>query len=62
MFTIKIYPPDLTIPVESVLPIATKADLLEAADIWGYTLPKSWRKDRIVQFMTHSLNHDPQYI
>ena len=31
MFTTKIYPPDLTIPFESVLPIATKADLLEAA-------------------------------
>ena len=62
MFTTKKYPPDLTIPFESVLPIATKADLLEAADIWGYTLPKSWRKDRIIQFMTDSLNEDPQYI
>lgn len=62
MFTTKKNPPDLTISFESVLPIATKADLLEAADIWGYTLPKSWRKDRIVQFMTDSLNEDPQYI
>lgn len=62
MFTTKIYPPDLTIPFESVLPIATKADLLEAADIWGYTLPKNWRKDRIIQFMTDSINEDPQYI
>lgn len=62
MFTTKKNPPDLTITFESVLPIATKADLLEAADIWGYTLPKSWRKDRIIQFMTDSLNEDPQYI
>lgn len=62
MFTTKKYPPDLTTPFESVLPIAPKADLLEAADIWGYTLPKSWRKDRIIQFMTDSLNEDPQYI
>lgn len=62
MFTTKKNPPDLTISFESVLPIATKADLLEAADIWGYTLPKSWRKDRIIQFMTDSLNEDPQYI
>ena len=29
-----------------------------AANIWGYDLPKSWRKDEIARSMAYGLKHD----
>ena len=62
MITTRIEPPILNVPLDTVLTVDTKANMLEAASIWGYALPKSWRKDEIARSMAYGLKHEPQYI
>ena len=47
MITTRIEPPLLTVTVD------TKANMLMAANIWGYDLSKSWRKDEIARSMSY---------
>ena len=62
MITTRIQPPLLNVPFETVIAVDTKANMLEAADIWGYGIPKSWKKDAIAHSMYYALKHEPQYI
>ena len=62
MITTRIEPPLLTGSFDTVVTADTKANMLMAANIWGYDLPKSWRKDEIARSMAYGLKHEPQYI
>ena len=62
MITTRIEPPLLTESFNTVVTVDTKANMLMAANIWGYDLPKSWRKDEIARSMAYGLKHEPQYI
>ncbi|WP_167639494.1 hypothetical protein [Segatella hominis] len=53
MITTRIEPPLLTESFNTVVTVDTKANMLMAANIWGYDLPKSWRKDEIARSMTY---------
>lgn len=62
MITTRIEPPLLSMTFEDVVTVDTKANMLEAASIWGYALPKSWRKDDLARSMAYGLRNEPQYI
>lgn len=62
MITTRIEPPILNVPLDTVLTVDTKANMLEAASIWGLNLPKSWRKDEIAYAMDYTLKHEAQYV
>ena len=49
MITIRIEPPLLTGSFDTVVTVDTKVNMLMAANIWGYDLSKSWRKDEIAR-------------
>lgn len=49
MITTRIDPPLLTPSFETIVTVDTKANMLEAAEIWGFRFPKSWRKDELAQ-------------
>lgn len=36
--------------------------MLEAAEIWGFRFPKSWRKDELAQALDYHLKHSTQYV
>ena len=55
MITTRIEPPLLTGSFDTVVTADTKANMLMAANIWGYDLPKSWRKDEIARSMAYGL-------
>ena len=57
MITTRIEPPLLTGSFDTVVTVDTKANMLMAANIWGYDLPKSWRKDEIARSMAYGLKH-----
>ena len=61
MITTKIDPPLLTPSFETVVTVDTKANMLEAAEIWGFRFPKSWRKDELAQALDYHLKHSTQY-
>ena len=52
----------MTPPFETVVTVDTKANMLEAAEIWGFRFPKSWRKDELAQALDYHLKHSIQYI
>ncbi len=62
MITLRTEPPILFTPFESVVTIETKAGMLQAADIWGLNIPKSWRKDDIAYALDHCLKNETQYV
>ena len=53
MIPTRIEPPLLTGSFDTVVTVDTKANMLMAANIWGYDLPKSWRKDEIARSMAY---------
>lgn len=53
MITTRIEPSLLTGSFDTVVTVDTKANMLMAANIWGYDLPKSWRKDEIARSMAY---------
>lgn len=62
MITTRIDPPLLTPSFETVVTVDTKANMLEAAEIWGFRFLKSWRKDELAQALDYHLKHSTQYI
>ena len=62
MITTKIDPPLLSPTFVTVVTVDTKANMLEAAEIWGFRFPKSWRKDELAQALDYHLKHSTQYI
>lgn len=52
MITTRIDPPLLTPSFETIVTVDTKANMLEAAEIWGFRFPKSWRKDELKPLTT----------
>ena len=55
MITTRIETPLLTGSFDTVVTVDTKANMLMAANIWGYDLPKSWRKDEIACSMAYEV-------
>lgn len=62
MITTRIDPPLLTPSFETVVTVDTKANMLEAAEIWGFRFPKSWRKDELAQALDYHLKHSRQML
>ena len=53
MITTRIELPLLTGSFDTVVTVDTKVNMLMAANILGYDLPKSWRKDEIARSMAY---------
>ena len=62
MITTRIEPPVLNASFENIVMVETKANMLQAAEIWGIRLPKSLRKDEIAYAMNHCLVNETQYV
>lgn len=62
MITTRVEPPVLDMSFETTVTVDTKANMLEAAEIWGLQVPKNWRKDDIAYAMNHYLKNETQYI
>lgn len=62
MIITKIEPPFLSMSFADLVKVDTKANLLEAAALWGVNVRKSWSKDAIAGILDAVLHQDVELV